>query len=231
MIISHRHKFIFLKTSKTAGTSVEIALSKFCGPDDVITPITDEDEAVRRGLGYRGPQNFRAPISAYGMKGLARIVLRGKRALKGQFYNHMPAELVRKRLDKDIWDNYFKFCIERNPYDRCVSSYFWTHQREPRPPFVKHVNLHAQLLKENGYYLYTIDDQVVVDKICRYESLADELEAVRQRIGLPDSLQLPTAKSRFRKDKSHYRDIIDAESRVKIAALFSEEMKLLGYEW
>ncbi|MEL6382956.1 MAG: chondroitin 4-O-sulfotransferase, partial [Cyanobacteria bacterium J06626_18] len=32
MIISHEYKFIFLKTRKTAGTSIEIALSKFCGP-------------------------------------------------------------------------------------------------------------------------------------------------------------------------------------------------------
>lgn len=29
MIISHKNRFIFLKTEKTAGTSIEIALSKF----------------------------------------------------------------------------------------------------------------------------------------------------------------------------------------------------------
>ena len=48
VIISHRHRFIFIKTGKTAGTSVEIALSKFCGPEDVITPISPEDEATRK---------------------------------------------------------------------------------------------------------------------------------------------------------------------------------------
>ena len=45
VIASHQHRFIFLKTRKTAGTSVEIALSKVCGPDDVITEISPEDEA------------------------------------------------------------------------------------------------------------------------------------------------------------------------------------------
>ena len=65
MIISHKFKFIFLKTNKTAGASIEIALSKFCGEKDIITPISPEDEQIRRSLGYRGPQNYMVPLSRY----------------------------------------------------------------------------------------------------------------------------------------------------------------------
>lgn len=68
MIISHTHQFIFLKVYKTAGTSIEIALSKHCGPDGVIAPIVDEDEAIRKSLGYRGPQNYRVLFSRYGLR-------------------------------------------------------------------------------------------------------------------------------------------------------------------
>ena len=50
MIISHKYKFIFFKVSKTAGTSIEIALSEFCGPDDIITPISPKDETKRHHL-------------------------------------------------------------------------------------------------------------------------------------------------------------------------------------
>jgi hypothetical protein len=39
MIISHKLRFIFVKTAKTAGTSIEIFLSKLCGSLDVVTPI------------------------------------------------------------------------------------------------------------------------------------------------------------------------------------------------
>ena len=49
------NRFIFLKTVKTASSSIEIALSSLCGPDDVITPTRedlDEQRAIRA-------QNFR----------------------------------------------------------------------------------------------------------------------------------------------------------------------------
>jgi hypothetical protein len=54
MILSHEHKFIFLRTKKTAGTSIELALSDLCGPDDIITPLTGEDEARRAGAPRTG---------------------------------------------------------------------------------------------------------------------------------------------------------------------------------
>jgi hypothetical protein len=49
MIVSHEHKFIFLKSKKTAGTSIELALSQLCGPSDILTPLTRIDEASRAG--------------------------------------------------------------------------------------------------------------------------------------------------------------------------------------
>ena len=59
MIISHLHKFIFIKTKKTASTSIEVGLSGICGPRDSITPLMQPDEARRRKMGYRGMQNFK----------------------------------------------------------------------------------------------------------------------------------------------------------------------------
>ena len=62
MIISHKHKFIFVKTRKTAGTSLEIGLSEHCGAQDVITPISPKDELLRASLGFRGVQHHQLPF-------------------------------------------------------------------------------------------------------------------------------------------------------------------------
>ena len=229
MIISHKHKFIFLKSNKTAGTSVEIALSRFCGPDDIITPISPRDEKTRKRLGYKSAQNYRTPLFGYSFKDFFTVLLRGK--LKKRFYNHIQAKEARRHIPAEIWNEYFKFTIERNPFDRCMSHYYFVHKKEPRPSLREHVNLQCHDLKKKGYYLYTENDVVVVDKIIRFEALADELERIRLTLELPEPLTLPNTKAGYREDGSNYKEMIDSKTRNKIASLFSEEFSLMKYEW
>lgn len=213
MIISHRHKFIFIKTTKTAGTSIEIALSKFCGPEDVITPISPEDEALRQELGYRGPQNY------IGLNGV-------------EFFNHAPASLIKRGVEESVWNEYYKFCFQRNPWDRFISFYYWRNQTEPRMPISTFLESGLPpLLVERGHDLYCIDGEIVVDKVCLFENLSGELEQVLARLGIHETVELPRAKSRFRKDKRHYRDILSEEEKDRIAALLHREIDAFGYQY
>ncbi|MDD2725470.1 MAG: sulfotransferase family 2 domain-containing protein [Methylovulum sp.] len=212
MIISHKHKFIFLKTVKTAGTSIEIALSKHCGPDDIITPISPEDEIIRKELGYQGPQNFKTP--------------------KIKFYNHMPATEIKANIDPEIWDSYFKFCFVRNPWDRAVSLYYYLHQSEPRPSLSEFIGS-GQLnrLLQGGLSIYTIDGQIAVDRVCQFEKITEELEAIRIKLDIAETLELPNAKSRFRQDKRSYRDLLSEDDKAKIARRLAEEIRLFDYQF
>lgn len=214
MIISHRYKFIFLKTNKTAGTSIEIALSRFCGPKDIITPIDTEDEETRSKLGYSGPQNYLSSTKKSPL-----------------FYNHISAKKVKSLIGKDVWDSYYKFCFERNPWDRVISLYYWNYKSEPRPSISEFIDSEIPLrLKKRGYMVYTIDGIIAVDKICRFENIADEIEIIRKQVGLPEKLELPNAKSQYRKDKRSCRDILSDEDKAKIAQLFRDEINIFGYE-
>ncbi len=213
MIISHRHKFIFIKTNKTAGTSIEIALSKFCGENDVITPIVPEDEALRRSLGYRGPQNYENENGE-------------------QFYNHISAKKIKQNIGSQIWNDYYKFCFERNPWDRLISLYYWRCQSEPRPSISEFLSTNNPMaLKQKGYELYTLNKQVVVDRVCRFENIIEELEMIRVRLGIPGQIALPRAKSKYRTDKRHYQDILSDVERAKIEELFSDEINIFGYKF
>ena len=57
MIISHTHKFIFLKSCKTAGTSIEVFLSAYCGPGDIITRIGEKTADWHKSKNTNGYYN------------------------------------------------------------------------------------------------------------------------------------------------------------------------------
>lgn len=229
MILSHKYKFIFLKTKKTAGTSTEIALSKFCGPDDVITPISEKDEQIRRQLGYRGPQNYIPTGTGSVWKDqLAKWgLVRAK-----QFYNHMSAAEVKALAGDKVWQEYFKFCVERNPWDRMVSLYHWNFREKSAPPFSRFVRSRQyRVLKNGGVRIYTIDGRFAVDQVCRFEDLTNELDEVRQRIGLPETLELPRAKGNHRIDKRHYREVFNPQDQARVARLFRNEILMFNYQF
>ncbi|MFK7818556.1 MAG: sulfotransferase family 2 domain-containing protein [Planctomycetaceae bacterium] len=227
MIISHRHKFIFIKTNKTAGTSVEIALSKYCGPDDIITPISKKDEPKRQAAGGLGPQNYLAPVSSYRVADIGRL-FQGRR--KKRFYNHISATEVVDAIGLDVWNSYFKFCFERNPWDRTVSAYYWKHSKEPRPTMTEFIDSgYPSKLKKRGFDLYSLDGKIAVDAVYRFEHLADDLDDARQRIGLPTTMELINAKSNQRKEKRDYREYFSANDAERIATLFADEIEHLGY--
>lgn len=212
MIVSHEHRFVFMKTRKTAGTSVEIALSRVCGPDDVITPVLEEP--LRAESGGRGPQNFEAP------------------PLDHKAFNHMPVSMVRRELGRRRFESYFSFAIERNPWDAVVSLYHWHVRDQPDPtPFAAYVDSEAvSTFATKQHRIYRLDGRVAVDRVLRYEALADELAAVWSELALPGTPQLPHAKAGVRPAGS-YRSYYSPETRALVAELFAAPIAELGYEF
>ena len=163
MLISHRHRFIFLKTQKTAGTAIEIALRAVLGPDDVITPISREDERLNRRLGHPGPRHFRAPLRDYDSADLWRLLSRAR--LKKRFYNHIPAARVKELLPAAIWQSYLKISVERNPFDKAISSYYWRTRRQREPLPIDQYLRHCPTGEISNWAIYSIGDAPITDAV------------------------------------------------------------------
>ena len=180
MIISHEHKFIFLKTKKTAGTAIEAALSELCGPDCVITPYREESEGDRKG---RPPQNYRIEHPLKPKRPLWRRLLgRPERYYHPSvgFYEHMPASLVHAYVGDEVWRSYFKFAFDRNPWDRQISWYFYKTKSKASPPSFESFMASRRRAYVDNHEIYMEGGALAVDFLGRYESLdADLARALR----------------------------------------------------
>ncbi len=226
MIISHEHRFIFVKTAKTGGTSIEVALRTLCGDKDVITPLT-EDEA---GLPGRGPQNFLFPMIEWSEDD--RVAwMRGERPNLHQahslgFHSHSKAAALWARLDRKIWSSYFKFSIERNPWDRQVSYYHWRLVGLDTP------EAFAAFTRDNyvdNWTFYTIGDQIAVDHVIRYgDDLHEGLNEALSHIGL-SAPPLTREKGGKRPISRYYRDYYDKPLQNLVATRHKREIAHFGW--
>ncbi len=227
MIVSHKHRFIFLKTKKTAGTSIELALSAVCGRDDIITPLAQpEDEPLRRGL---APQNWRRPgLVPATWRGMAELFNLSRKAV--DFHEHIKAEKARRFLGERVWNSYFKFAVERNPWDRQVSYWQFKMRKLGAKPMTLAEFLethHANLASAN---IYSLDGRLAVDHLVRYEHLAGDLDHVLAHLGIDARLDLPKAKGEYRR-VGDYRDQYDAATRNWVARTYATEIALCGYRF
>ncbi len=233
MIVSHKYRFIFLKNNKCAGSSIEIGLSKFCGPDDIGAPLAPDEEALRKSLGYAGRQNNMVPPEHYTLMDRLNVLM-GKP--EPRYTSHMRAFELIPRIDPEVWNSYFKFCFVRNPWDRVASLHYHRARDGQRTTLEKsRVTTDKVLARLNnrGWGLYTIKDKVVVDQLYRYENLTDELEALRLRVGLPEPIELPNAKGEYRKEKGRksYQALFSEDEKNRIAKHFRKEIEMFGYEY
>jgi len=227
MIISHKYKYIFLKTRKTAGTSLDIALARECSEWDIITERNPEDEALSSLIGSPPAQNFLIPWRLWTSRDIVKRVFRRKIP---QYTEHMIATSLRARLEPGIWNGYFKFCVERNPFDKAISLYYWrTRNLRQKPSLISFLrNIDARSL--SNFHIYSLEQNIAVDFVIRYESLEDGLSTVVKHLSLP-SLELPEAKRGYRADTRHYREVLTCTEKRIIQSVCRREIELLQYEY
>jgi hypothetical protein len=218
VIASHRHRLIFVKTRKTAGTSIEIALSAVCGDEDVITPLDADDEVLRVAAGARGPQHHERRDQSIRSRLLGHTVA---------VQNHMPASSIVRLLGRETWDAYFTFAVERNPWDRAVSFYYFRTRRMAEPMTFSTFLRSTRHDRLSNWDLYAQDGTVLVDRVLRYEHLDEELADVWARLSGPVP-ELGHAKGGFRPSED-WRALYSDDDAALVAAACGREIELFGY--
>jgi hypothetical protein len=207
-IISFKHNFIFVKTLKTAGTSIEIELSK-CLEDDeqaIITPIYPSVQGHR-------PRNFEPE----------KFPLR--------FFNHMPALIIRRFIGEKTFNNMFKFCVEREPVAKCLSDFHMrrtlsAHTGISWEQYCDERRFPIDLAK---YTEFRSGARVkIVDTILAYETLAKSLPQIADKLQLRGFKFEATAKSEYSKNRIVAYEEVTQSQRKIIYAYFAPSLAISG---
>tara|TARA_B100001287_G_C22685504_1_gene533251 strand:+ start:399 stop:1106 length:708 start_codon:yes stop_codon:yes gene_type:complete len=228
MIINHKYKFIFLRTKKTAGTSLEIYLSQFCGKDDVISPDDWEAEKMKNELGQKS-RNYQLPFREYNLSDW-KILLRNfsRKNVRNKYYNHMSAEELKKNVPPEIWNNYYIFCFERNPFEKAVSAFHYhlrVHDLKIQYyPFKNFLNDHNYY---RNFHRYSINDKVVIN-VFQYDKINETIYSLLKKFGIENAPKIPFAKAQDKK-RNHYSSYYDAGTKKIVEQNCYNEIEQFGY--
>jgi hypothetical protein len=224
MIISYSRNFIFIKTKKTAGTTVEAVLATGCGPDDII-PKVYGDTYPGSGLIIPARQNIEADEEASSDEDEDGPDRDG-------FNPHMTAKELKDFVGRKFWKSAFKVTVERHPYEKAVSqAYYRMNKKNKRDePFDAFLDRTVHKGDYCGFPLWSIRDRVAVDDFIRQETLVSDLKRVMAKLGIPMPNEIPEMKSRTRDDRRPAHEILSDAQKEVVYEHCKREFEILGYE-
>ncbi len=210
MLLSYRHKFIFIHVWKVAGMSIQRALAKHA---EVPNPTRLARTIRRMGLNRWLP--LFDPIT---------------------FDEHIPAADLRERLPATVFNESFKFAFVRNPWDLEVSLYHFTLSNKKFPKYEKikskgsfdaYIEWRARKRRKlQKDFVTDAEGRLLVDFVGRFERLQEDFQYVCSRIGVDATLPHVNA-SKHRDYRSYYTT--RTMNLLKEAA--REDIELFGYEF
>lgn len=208
-IISYSRSFVFVKTRKTAGSSIELDLAPLLADDDIITPLAPPEPGHR-------PRNYRF-------------------LFRDRFRSHMPATAIRRRIGRRRWDAMFSFCVEREPVAKCISHFHFRRSRFAAKPGVGDQSW-ADYVSAGDFPVdvekYTERHRgrraLIVDQVLPYEALGVELARVLCRVGIPDFRLQARSKAQFSERRLVREEDVTPDQVRTIYGAFAESCTVTG---
>jgi len=153
---------------------------------------------------------------------------------------HLYYDVIYEFIYKNVLDNYFKFCIIRNPYNKLYSAWNFIKKRHGYSnvnDFIKY-KLNEEFIygkeiipgdarvhyRPQFTFVYDNKNNKFADFIIRYENLNEDISKMNEKYNLNIKLY-----DNCNSQKS-YINLLNKESILKINSLYKKDFELFNYE-
>jgi hypothetical protein len=233
MIVSHSHRFLFLKPFKVGGTSVLQALGTTCHDGDLVSAVFLEPEEL-----HRFPTSQLTPLPQH-------VCVERPRATRYKINtwlnSHALPRMIIEAIGRALWDASFRFTIVRNPWDLMVS---FRRMQLLNPngyrelatadfsSFVRQFDFAAvpppyhEAPINDCWYFDPASGEPLVNYFLRFEHLQTDFDKLCDRLEIPRQ-SLPHLQNKG--GRPHYRCYYDQATRERVGKLFARTIEHFGY--
>jgi hypothetical protein len=241
MLVSHLHKFVFLRPHKVASTTIEGYFERFCLP---VAKLKD----------YKLTHKRKQIITSAGVvtgrlqePKMSLILTDTKiREATDNWLNHMLARTVKKKLGDKKWNSYYKFGAIRNPYTLLISWFFFASNLNYLNFSFDRINLkferdyfnkwiltgnNCEYFFEQEYGYLKIDNKFCCDDFIRFENLNEDIKRISDHLNLPfDPEYIKNFKKRTGNNFTPTQ-LYTKKAKQKVIEVADDYLKLFNYSF
>ncbi len=226
MIISFKHKYIFIKNRKVAGSSVQYILKKylFDFDIDISSQFRLHDHELEKSM-------------EFDKKYLDNINIDSNFDQHASFFE--ICDYLKINLN-EAKKNFFIFCIERNSYDKAVSSYEFSRKKKKpdgtlKCPYLKNFRdmFDYPKLIPSDWNKYSKENQIFVNQIYQFDQLDQLINDLNKRFNnkIPkQELNNIKLKSGYR-EFNQYKKYFNNETKNAVNYFFQKEIQYFNYKF
>jgi len=200
MFISHKYRFIFIKTRKTAGSSLE----KF-----FLDIHNNDKEYVFGGM----PPEHLLPINCVG-----DVEHKGWKWIEKHFPNEWK-NYYKFTVERNSWDKVVSIYFWQRYYGP------WKIK-----PFNEYIKTQKKLFNRKCWSLYTDDNNLKVDNVIQFGNLHNNFKKIARNIGIPYTNELLNIKLKTsQRDNQNYQEMYNEETKKLVGKSYKSVIDFFQY--